>query len=126
MGIAFSREAALTERVINCVIRVHGTLGPGFVESVYKRALVLELRKQKLTLDIEKEVTIHYDGHDVGRHRLDLVVEDFLIVELKAVETITKVHYAQVRSYMKASGLRLGLLVNFADFSADFRRIESR
>jgi GxxExxY protein len=53
-------------------------------------------------------------------------VEDFLIVELKAVETITKVHYAQVRSYMKASGLRLGLLVNFVDFSADFRRIESR
>lgn len=113
----------LTARVIRCIIRVHQRLGPGFVEKVYRRALLIELRRNDLTTETEKEVVIHYDGFEVGRHRLDLVVEGCLILELKAVDALNKVHYAQVRSYLKATGLDVALLVNFADDRADFRRI---
>lgn len=117
------REDALTERIIECVIRVHQILGPGFLESVYRRALVTELKRKGLTAEPEKEVTVYYRGVVVGRHRLDLLVEDTVVLELKAVERLGKIHYAQVRSYLKASRLRTALLVNFAGEMADFRRI---
>ena len=115
----------LTERVINCIIHVHQTLGPGFLESVYRRALIIELRKQGLVAEAEKEVIVYYDGERVGRHRLDFLVEQRLILELKTVESLSKAHYAQVRSYLKAARLDLALLINFADSRADFRRVES-
>jgi GxxExxY protein len=117
-------EDPLTERVIQCVIRVHQTLGPGFLESICRNALILELKKHELKFETEKDVTAMYDGHLVGMHRLDLVVEGQIVVELKTVESRHRAHYAQVRSYLKASGLRVGLLVNFAAERADFRRIE--
>ena len=118
------RSDELTGRVIQCIIRVHQTLGPGFLESIYHRALLIELRKQNLATDDEKEVMIYYDGHVVGRHVLDLLVEGQLILELKTVEFLGKAHYAQVRSYLKATRLDLALLVNFASDRADFRRIQ--
>lgn len=113
----------LTQRIIHCVITVHQTLGPGFVEKIYRRALVLELRKRGLRVEIEKSVLIHYDGRKVGRHVLNLVVEDVLLLELKTVERLVKMHYSQVRSYLKATGMELGLLVNFSSEMADFRRV---
>ncbi|HEX2165886.1 MAG TPA: GxxExxY protein [Longimicrobiales bacterium] len=95
----------LTGRIIQCIIHVHQTLGPGFLESVYRRALVIELRKQKLTTEAEKEIgrsrkgnRVYYDGQEVGKHRLDLLVEGQVIVELKTAEALGKAHYAQVRS----------------------------
>jgi GxxExxY protein len=118
------RGDRLTGRVIQCIIHVHQTLGPGFLESVYRRALLIELRKQDLTTEAEKEVVVYYDGQKVGRHRLDLLVEGQLILELKTVEALSKAHYAQVRSYLRAMRLDVALLVNFADDRADFRRVE--
>ena len=114
--------AQLTEHIIQCVIQVHQTLGPGFLESVYRRAMLFELRKQGLATEVEKEVVVLYDGHEVGRHRLDLLVEGQVILELKTVEGLSKAHYAQVRSYLKATGLEIALLVNFAGERADFPR----
>lgn len=124
MGTDPGSRDILTQSVIQCIINVHHILGPGFLENVYKRALVVELHKRLLSTAVETEVPVYYDGVEVGRHRLDLVVENRLILELKTVESLSKAHYAQVRSYLKATGYRLALLVNFADVSADFRRIE--
>ena len=96
---------SLTEVIIQCIINVHKALGPGFLENVYQRALVIELRSANLAVEVEKEVLIFYRGQEVGRHRLDLVVENSVIRELKTVEDLSKAHYAQVRSYLKATGL---------------------
>lgn len=123
MEIENYRADELTGRVIECIIHVHRTLGPGFLENVYRRALLIELRKRNLATENEKEFVVHYDGHEVGRHRLDLLVEGQLIIELKTVETLGKAHYAQVRSYLRAARLNVALLVNFALDRADFRRI---
>lgn len=113
----------LTGEIIGCVIEVHQTLGPGFLENIYRRAMVCELRGRGLDVDVEREVVIYYKGIEVGRHRLDLLVERHVIVELKTVESLGTAHYAQVRSYLKATGLQTGLLVNFAAAPADYRRI---
>jgi GxxExxY protein len=118
------RADKLTERIIFCIIHVHKTLGPGFLESVYRSAVCLELRKHNLSTEVEREIAVYYENREVGRHRLDLLVEGQVILELKTVESFSKAHYAQVRSYLKATGLQMALLVNFSDFRADFRRIE--
>ena len=114
----------VTHLIIDCIITVHQTLGPGFLESVYRRALVIELRKRGLQVEVEKEIVVFYDGQEIGRHRLDLVVNAAVILELKTVEDLAQAHYAQARSYLKATGIKLALLVNFAKEKADFRRIE--
>ena len=119
-------DAEITERIINAVIKVHRTLGPGFVERVYHNALLIELAKHDLTIESEKPITISYEGEPVGNHRLDLVVGNRIVVELKAVEDLSQAHYAQLRSYLRASGLQTGLLINFAKEKADFRRVEIR
>lgn len=117
-------ESEITERIIQAVIKVHQVLGPGFLEQVYHNAISLELYRQGLTAESEKEVTIYYEGEVVGCHRLDLVVEDRVIVELKTVEELAGIHYAQLRSYLRATKMRVGLLVNLAKEKADFRRVE--
>jgi GxxExxY protein len=114
----------LTARVINACINVHTRLGPGFLESIYHKALEIELNKQDIKFETGKEYKVLYDGVEVGTHRLDLLVEDSVIVELKTVEEMHKKYYAQVRSYLKAAGKKVGLLVNFADFKIDVRRVE--
>jgi GxxExxY protein len=116
----------LTRIVIEGIIRVHQTLGPGFLESIYRNALLAELGSRGLEVEFEKPIVVYYLGEEVGRHRLDLLVEGMLILELKTVEDLSKAHYAQARSYLKATGLRTALLVNFAREKADFRRIDSR
>jgi len=117
-------DEGLTGKIIECIIAVHQELGPGFLESIYRRALLIEMRKKDLPAETEKEVIIYYDGEEVGRHRLDILVENRVVVELKTVESLSKAHYAQVRPYLKATGLELGILVNFAGEKADFRRVE--
>lgn len=117
-------DEALTSRIIEAIIRVHQTLGPGFLESIYRNALVVELRRQNLLVDQEHELQVYYQDVLVGKHRLDLLVEKRIILELKTIETFGKAHYAQLRSYLKAAGLRIGFLVNFASDKADFRRVE--
>jgi GxxExxY protein len=114
----------VTTRVIRCVIAVHQELGPGFMESVYRRALRIELADRGLLTEAEREFCVFYKGREVGRHRLDFLVERQLIVELKTVESLSRAHYAQVRSYLRATGLKTALLVNLTSARADFRRIE--
>ncbi len=117
-------ESNLTDVIIQCIIQVHQTLGPGFLESVYRRSLLIEMKKRGLMAETEKEVIVYYEEEEVGRHRMDIVVERKIIVELKTVEELSRAHYAQVRSYLKATGFGLAILVNFAKEKADFRRIE--
>jgi GxxExxY protein len=114
---------SLSEVIIECITEVHRTLGPGLLESVYQNAQDIELRRRNLKTEREKELTIRYRREIVGQHRLDLVVEDSIIIELKTVDDLSKAHYAQIRSYLAASGIRLGILVNFSAFKADFRRV---
>jgi len=117
------RGDSLSALIIECIIEVHRALGPGFLESIYQNALEIELQRRELKIEKEKELTIRYRDEIVGRHRLDLVVEDSVIIELKTVDDLSKAHYAQVRSYLAASNMTLGILVNFSAFKADFRRV---
>lgn len=118
-----NRGDSLSALRIECIIEVHRALGPGFLESIYQNTLEIELQRRDLKIEKEKELTIRYRDEIVGRHRLDLVVEDSIIIELKTVDDLSKAHYAQVRSYLAASNMTLGILVNFSAFKADFRRI---
>jgi len=114
----------LTDKIIRACINVHKALGPGFLESIYHNALKLEIKRQNLSVESEKEVRIQYCDIEVGIHRIDLFVEGEIVVELKTVEDLHKKYYAQVRSYLKALNKDVGLLVNFADFTVDVRRVE--
>ena len=114
----------LIHRVIGGLIRVHKELGPGFLENVYHRAVEIELRHLGIAFETEKEITLRYRGEKIGVHRLDLMIEGELVVELKTVEKLSKKHYAQVRSYLKAAAKPFGLLINFSDFQLDTRRVE--
>lgn len=106
------------------MIEVHKRLGPGFLENVYHRAVEVEFRRQQIDFESEKEISLEYRGEKIGIHRLDLFVEKELVVELKTVDSLVKKHYAQVRSYLKAVGKPIGLLVNFSDYQLDARRVE--
>jgi len=114
----------LTGAIIGCIIKVHKTLGPGYAESVYRSALVIELNRTGLTTESEKELTIQYEGQTIGHHTLDVVVDNQVVLELMTVESLAPVHYARMRSYLRAVGLEVGLLVNFAQDRPDFRRVE--
>jgi GxxExxY protein len=114
----------LVPGVIGCMIEVHKELGPGFLESVHHRAVEVEMRYQGIPFETEKEVVLRYRGENIGVHRLDLFIAGELVVELKTVEKLSAIHYAQVRSYLKAVGKPLGLLVNFASAPVDCRRVE--
>ena len=101
-------EDPLTEKILGAAIRVHRELGPGFLESIYEEALA---------------IAILYHEHLVGEHRLDFLVESTVVVELKAIAEFEKVHFAIVRSYLKAAGIQCGLLLNFAKPTLDIKRI---
>lgn len=116
-------EDKLTEAIIHCILTVHHALGPGFLESVYRKALLLELKAAGLGVKTAKEFVVTYRQQEVGRHRLDLLVEGKVIIELKTVEELSLAHYAQVRSYLKATGLQTALLVNHSKPLVDFRRV---
>jgi GxxExxY protein len=113
----------LTEKIIGAAIEVHRTLGPGLLESIYENALVIELRKKGLKVTQQHEVVIKYDGSEVGKHRLDLFVEETIVVELKTVKEFEDIHFAVVRSYLKAVGRKHGLLLNFAKGSLEVKRV---
>jgi GxxExxY protein len=113
----------LTDKIIGCAIEVHKKLGPGFLESIYENALIIELQRQNLRIEQQKEVMIKYDGEEVGRHRLDLIVDNTIVVELKAVKNIEDIHFAIVKSYLKASGKEHGLLINFSRPVLEVKRV---
>jgi GxxExxY protein len=113
----------LTSRIIAAAINVHKALGPGFLESVYEQALALELATAGLRFERQKTIGIEYLGQTVGEHRLDLLVEDEVVVELKAVSELEPIFFATVRSYLKAARLETGLLLNFAAIPLMIKRV---
>ena len=123
MGEKWRRED-LTEKIISACISVHKELGPGFLEGIYHNALKVEFTRSKLFFESEKELKVYYRGVEVGIHKIDLLVEHEVIVELKTVEDLNKKYYAQVRSYLAALNKEVGLLINFSGYSVDIRRVE--
>jgi GxxExxY protein len=102
------------KQTIGAAIAVHRVLGPGFLEKIYQEALCLELQARKLPFERERPVTVHYRGVAIPGQRIDLIVDTCLIVELKAASRLDTAHDAQLLSYLRTTGLRLGLLLNFS------------
>ena len=113
----------LTDRILSGAIAVHRELGPGFLESFYEAALVHELIKRGHVAERQKAVSVHYDGMLIGEHRLDLLIDGSVVVELKACKAIEDIHLATARSYLKATGCRVALVLNFAEPKLGIRRI---
>lgn len=116
-------EAELSNRIIGCCIQVHRVLDPGFVEKVYEEALAIELTRAGFRFERQKLVVVIYEGAPVGEHRLDLLVESRVVLELKACKEIEDVHLAIARSYLKATNAPLALVVNFARPKVEVRRV---
>ncbi|MBM4273748.1 MAG: GxxExxY protein [Deltaproteobacteria bacterium] len=113
----------ITEKTIGCIFKVSNTLGCGFLEKVYENALVIELQKNGLKVKQQYGIQVEYDGMVIGEFAADLLVEDAVIIELKAVKNLDEVHQAQCMNYLKATGLTVCLLVNFGKPKADIKRI---
>ena len=114
----------LTGKIIGAAIEVHRQLGPGFIESFYENALVYELRKRGLKVEQQLEVPIIYDGNiEVGKHRLDLLVEGEIVIDLKAISELLDVHFAIVKSQLRAIKRKHGLLLNFAKVKLEAKRV---
>jgi len=113
----------LTHKIIACAMKVHSTLGNGFQEVIYQRALAIEMDKQGLNFNREMEMAIYYEGINIGTRRVDFFVEDNIMVELKALIRLEDVHLAQAMNYCQAYNLPIGLLINFGAKSMEFKRV---
>ena len=113
----------ITYKINGCAMKVHNYLGNGFQEVIYQRCLAIELEKAQLTFAREIEQTILYEGIDVGTRRADFIVENEIVVELKALINLEDVHLAQAKNYLVAYNLPVGLLINFGATSLQFKKI---
>jgi GxxExxY protein len=113
----------ITHKIIGCAMKVHSTLGNGFQEVIYQRALAIEMEKQGLGFQREMEMTILYDGIDIGTRRVDFFVQENIMVEIKALIKMEEVHLAQAMNYCQAYNLPIGLLINFGAKSLAFKRV---
>jgi GxxExxY protein len=102
-----------TEGIIGAAIEVHRSLGPGYLESIYEEAFAVELSYQGIPFEKQKTFEIRHRGQPVGIHRMDFIIHGLVVVELKSVDNFDGTHFAQVKSYLTVSGLKLGLLLNF-------------
>lgn len=114
---------AITEKIIGCAYTVSNKLGAGFLEKVYENALAHESRKVNLHVSQQHGIVVKYDGIVVGEYAADLLVEDKVIVELKAVKNLDDIHLAQCLNYLKATGLHVCLLINFGKSKVEVKRI---
>ena len=112
----------ITEKVIGCAFRVYNKMGFGFLESVYEKCMQIELNKVGLNAESQKPITVLYDDKIVGEFIADLVIEDILIVELKSVKKIIKIHEMQLVNYLVATGKPVGLIINFGELKVDIKR----
>jgi GxxExxY protein len=117
------RDSETTQSIIAAAIAVHRELGPGFLESIYEQALAVEFALRGIAFIRQHPVPLFYRDHQIGEHRLDFLIENRIIVELKAVETLENVHFAIVRSYLKATGLADGLILNFSTMPLTVKRV---
>jgi GxxExxY protein len=116
-------HSELTGKIIGCAMEVHTTLGNGFQEVIYQRALEIEMAQQGLSASREHEMDIFYKGIKIGNRRVDFFVEEKVMVEIKAVIQLEDVHLAQAINYLEAYGLEVGLLLNFGSRSLQFKRV---
>jgi len=112
----------LSRSIIGAAMEVHSTLGPGFLESVYEQALVVELGLRKNKLERQKNIKVYYKDMEIKQFVCDLLVDNKVIVELKAIKQLTDIEYAQTLNYLKATGLKVGLLLNFGENSLKYKR----
>ena len=112
----------LTQRIIGCAMQVHNVLGPGFLESVYQNALAHELRKAGLRVECERQLSVTYDQIVVGLFSADMVVEEAVLIENKAVQALATAHEVQLVNYLTATGIDVGLLINFGGNRLEFKR----
>lgn len=115
----------ITKKIIGAAMKVHSTLGNGFQEVIYQRALEIEFRKTGLDFVREFSMPIFYDGEQIGERRVDFLVGGVISVEMKAREVLEKVHYSQARNYLEAYNLEVGLLLNFGGISLEYERLEN-
>jgi GxxExxY protein len=120
------KHSEITEKIIGCAMKVHRELGSGFQEYIYQRALEIELKKPGIKFVREYEMAIYYQGEKIGMRVVDFFVNDIIMVELKAVTDLNDVHLAQGLNYLEASGLEVGLLINFGAKSLQFKRLHNR
>ena len=123
MEVKVLKEEALTYQIRGAIFEVNKQLGPGFLESIYQKSLAIELQSIGLHVDIEKPVNIYYKQQLVGEHRLDLLVENSVILELKAQTQLPIFAEPQLINYLRATGLNVGMLVNFTFPKAHIKRI---
>jgi GxxExxY protein len=117
------KHEELTHKIIGCAMKVHSTLGAGFQELIYQRALAIEMQKQGLAFQREMEMTVYYEGEKIGTRRVDFFVENTVMVELKALSKLEDVHLTQAMNYCQAYNLPIGLLINFGGKSLEFKRV---
>ena len=103
----------VTERIISCAIEVHKTLGPGLLENLYEEALECEFKSREILYERQKEISLHYKGTEIGKHRIDYLIKNEVVVELKAVNAMNSIYEAQLLTYLKAMDKKVGLLINF-------------
>ena len=118
-------ENKITEKIIGCAYTVSNTLGAGFLEKVYENALALEIRSIGLNVQQQAAIQIKYKGTVVGDYLADLLVEDRIILELKAVKQLDSIHLAQTLNYLKAANMKLGLLINFGQPRIQIKRVRN-
>ena len=117
------RDSEITDAIIAAAIAVPRELGPGFLETVYEQALAVEFAMRGIAFVRQKSIPLFYRDHQIGEHRIDFLVEDKIMVELKSIEALEKVHFAIVRSYLKAAGLSDGLILNFSSMPLMVKRV---
>jgi len=120
--VADSKQYDLCGQVIGAAMKVHSALGPGFLESVYQNALIWELQKSGLKVDAQRPITVDYDGQVVGLFTADALVNDSLIVGLKANQLLAKAHEVQLVNYLVATGINEGLLLNFGAQRLEYKK----
>ncbi|MBK7986425.1 MAG: GxxExxY protein [Ignavibacteria bacterium] len=120
------KYSELTSKIIKCAMNVHNTLGNGFQEVIYQRALEIEMNDAGLTFNREFEIPIFYKEQQIGTRRVDFLVEGVISVELKAITKLEDVHFAQAINYLEAYNLEIGLLVNFGEISLNFKRLTNK
>ena len=120
------KYSALTSKIIGCAMTVHSTLGNGFQEVIYQRAMAIEMRLANIDFSREHEMPIYYREEQIGTRRVDFLVEGHISVELKAIIQLEKVHFNQAINYLEAYNLEVGLLINFGEPSLNFKRLENK
>lgn len=116
-------DKKITEKIIGCALKVSNTLGIGFLEKVYENALVVELKRSKILFEQQKMFCVLYKGETVGEYIADLIVEKEIIIELKATKAIDNIHQAQLINYLRATGLHIGLILNFGTPRLGIKRL---